>query len=79
MFQPFALVVTLVYDSVFSAACDPNIANYLLCGLLGLGLISNLAIPRKYKRLQADNESKSALAKTQAPPQPAPPPPPPPA
>ncbi|XP_034255016.1 feline leukemia virus subgroup C receptor-related protein 2-like [Thrips palmi] len=61
MFQPFALSTTLAYSQLFEDL-GADAANYFLCGLLALGLVAAMAIPRKYNRLHAE-KALASLAK----------------
>lgn len=69
--QPFALLITLAYSRLFSE-WGADSANYFLNGLLALGLVSTIAIPKQYRRLRAEAalQSKQLAAQTAAPPPP---------
>lgn len=64
VFQSFALVTTLAYEHLFSDL-GADAANYFLCGLLALGLVCTLAIPKKYNRLEAER-AEQAIADAKA-------------
>ncbi|KAK3916119.1 Feline leukemia virus subgroup C receptor-related protein 2 [Frankliniella fusca] len=65
MFQPFSLITTLVYARLFSDF-GADAANYFLCGLLALGLVTTMATPKKYLRLHAEGVLRDSEAKVKA-------------
>ena len=51
--QPISLVATLMYSRTFSAY-GPHAAHGLLVGLMVVGFVAQLFIPKRYRRLEAE-------------------------
>lgn len=51
--QPTALVVKLVYSTLFEST-SPDVAHMVMCSLLIVGLVCIVCVPKKYRRREAE-------------------------